>query len=176
MNYSNKNKENTMDMQKFRKVDGTMIPDVAEYIMNYINAYDGDVQLYIGTDSQSTRKKRVTNYATVICMHRTNSDGIGKGAHLIYNRERKTNVKDLFTRLWWEVEYSMQVANYLRDKNVYLNEKVLAVHIDVSPDKKNKSNSVYASAVGYVESMGYECCTKPDSPVASYAADMVVRM
>jgi len=163
-------------MTKFRKVDGTLIPDVAEYIMDYIDSYDGHVELYIGTDSQSTRRKQVTNYATVICLHKTDSAGIGKGAHLIYNREKKYKIKDLFNRLWWEVEFSMQVANYLKEKNIYLSEKVISVHIDVSPDAKNKSNSVYKAAIGYVESMGYECKTKPDSPVASYAADMVCRM
>ena len=165
-----------MDMTKFRKIDNTMIPDVAEYIMSYIENYNGNIELYIGTDSQSTRRKRITNYATVICLHKTDKDGMGKGAHLIYNREKRMNVKSLFDRLWWEVEYSMQVANYLKDGNIYLNEKVISVHIDVSPDSKNKSNSVHKAAIGYVESMGYECKTKPDSPVASYAADMVCRM
>ena len=165
-----------MDMTKFRKVDGTMIPDLAEYITDYIESYDGTIELYIGTDSQSTRRKRVTNYATVVCLHKTDMSGIGKGAHLIFNREKKYNIKDLFNRLWWEVEYSMDVANYLKDKNIYLNQKVISVHIDVSPDANNKSNSVYKAAIGYVESMGFECCAKPDSPVASYAADMLCRL
>lgn len=166
-----------LDMTKFRKMGlndsgkPEYINQLADYIEKYIEGHKDDkIKIFIGTDSQNTRKRRITTYATVICLYRE-----GKGGHIIYNKHRRNDVKDRFNRLWWEVEYSMQVANFLKDKNVYLKQNLFEIHIDLSPNIKHGSHSVYNSAKGYIMGSGYEIHAKPEAIVASYAADMVCR-
>jgi hypothetical protein len=79
--------------------------------------------------------------------------------------------------LWWEIEYSMEIANYLRENSekVLLDEKLTSIHVDISPKLENKSNSIFQAAVGYIKGMGFICKTKPDAIAASYAADLIVR-
>ena len=163
----------------FKKLStGEEIPDVYEYICEYISNHpDDEIKLWIGTDSQKTRKRALVTYATVICIYR-----VGKGAHIIYSRQKRNDIfkiqkgngpKNMFTRLWWEVEYSIALAIHLRDKGLMEKYSDVDIHMDLSPKVKNGSNAVYKSATGYVESMGFLWQAKPDAAVASYAADLV---
>ena len=149
---------------------GDEVVDLVEYITDYINNSDDDIKLWIGTDSQKTRKKGLVIYATVICLYK-----VGKGAHIIYSKQKRTDVKDKFSRLWWEVEYSMAVANFLKDNGLMMASKLIAIHLDLSSNIKYESNKLHDAAVGYVKGMGYGWESKPDAPVASYAADLIVR-
>jgi len=185
------NVNNIME-SKFKKIDGKTIDNVAEYIKSYfkmkkeINEGD-EFEIFIGTDSQRVRHGKLTLYATVICLYT-----VGKGAHVIYTRVKRDDIfsnnkeidkskktkkinDSLFNRLWWEVEYTIQVANYLKNEGVLIDNNVTQLHLDISANSENKSNIVYKSAIGYIESMGYNVRTKPFSPASSYAADMVVR-
>lgn len=176
----------------FRKIDGTVIPDVAQYIKDYFavkrkESSDG-FEIFIGTDSQRVRKGRLTLYATVICLYT-----VGKGAHIIYTKTKRNDIaptarknkkgeskkrpadSGLFYRLQWEVEYSMQVANYLNRNNVFAECGIAQVHLDISANEENDSNIAYSYAVGYAKQAGYNPRTKPDAIAASYAADMAVR-
>ena len=178
-----------MEEAKFRKIGGANIDDVAQYIKDYFKAkreelLGDEFEIFIGTDSQRVRRGRLTLYATVICLYT-----VGKGAHIIYTRTKRDDIGPtsrkvggrkgsdpmLFQRLWWEVDYTTQVANYLKDNGVFIGHGVAQVHLDISANPENKSNAVYKSAVGYVESMGYSARVKPNSVAASYAADFMVR-
>jgi len=154
----------------WKKTDGTPIENVSAYIKNYLFTHSGEYKLFIGTDSQRVRKQHIVYYATVICIY-----NVGHGAHIIYSKNKRNDIKDMFNRLWWEIEYSMSITNELKDKGVLVNKNILSVHIDISPKVKNKSNDVYKSAVGYVTGMGYDCLAKPYAVAASYCADFVVR-
>lgn len=178
-----------MSTSVFRKVDGEIITDVAQYIKDYFakkreESSDG-FEIFIGTDSQRIRKGRMTIYATVICLYT-----VGKGAHIIYTKTKRNDIAPtarknkkagrmgdtgLFYRLQWEVEYSMQVANYLNRNNVFAECGIAQVHLDVSANPENDSNIVYSYAVGYAKNAGYNARVKPDAPAASYASDMIVR-
>lgn len=163
----------------FRKIDGTKIENVAQYIKDYIDSdkLTAKFNILIGCDSLPSRYKSAT-YVTVICIYRE-----GRGAHVIFNRERKVKVKSLYDRLWAEVEKSVQIAQYL-EKNGLLEADGrirhidVNLHLDLNPDDgggANKSNKIIDAAVGYVRSMGYVCSTKPNAPAASYAADWLAR-
>ena len=123
------NVKEIMQDAKFRKVDGTVIDDVAQYVKDYFNAkrtnnFTDEFEIFIGTDSQRVRRGRLTLYATVICLYT-----VGKGAHIIYTRTKRDDIGPtqkkikgrkgsdpmLFRRLEWEVTYSMQVADYLKE-------------------------------------------------------------
>ena len=184
---------NTNDLMKtsvFRKVDGTIIENVAQYVKDYFaqkrkESIDG-FEIFIGTDSQRVRKGRLTLYATVICLYT-----IGKGAHIIYARTKRNDIaptarkrkgrgdakrpadSGLFYRLQWEVDYSMQVANYLNENKVFAECDVAQVHLDISVNEENDSNIAYGYAMSVASA--YNPRTKPNAIAASYAADMVVR-
>ncbi len=162
---------NTIDVNKFKKIGGAPIGNLANYIKEYINLYkDEKIKLFIGTDSQNTRRSRKTTYATVICLYRE-----GKGAHIIYNKLIRSDIRDRYTRLWLEVTYSMQIVKYLEEQNIYMLKNVCEIHVDVNTDKKHDSNKLYKQAKGYVTGEGYEFHAKPLSPAASYAADLVCK-
>ena len=170
-----------LDLTKFRTMQGTIIPDVTTYIKDYIDNSNEEIKIYIGTDSQTSRKSKVTLYATVICLHKIVRDEKGnivggKGSHLIFNKMKRKDVFDIFNKLSWEVEYSMQLANHLKDANVYLAQNLLSIHIDLSPNAENGSHGVYKYAMGYIKAMGYDVVAKPGASVASYAADNIVRL
>jgi predicted RNase H-related nuclease YkuK (DUF458 family) len=165
----------TIDM-KFKKIDGTDVGDVSEYIKNYIETRDGEIDVMIGCDSLPKRYRQAT-YTTVIAIYT-----VGKGAHIIYCRENKVKFKVMFDRLWGEVERCVQVAQFLRDSSILEISKVrnldVHLHLDLNPDAgggANKSNAIIDAAVGYVHSLGFKCSTKPNAPAASYAADTIAR-
>lgn len=145
-------------MNKFKKVNGEIIEDIKEYINNYIVEYP-DVELYIGTDSEQNRT--YTTYVTVIGLLRPR-----KGVHIIFKKIKVKKIKDIFSRLWNEVEYSKIIAEDLKDIN-----KNITVHIDINNDNREKSNMVHDSAVGYLKGLGYMVESKPNSWLASKAAD-----
>ena len=161
---------------EFTKIDGTVIKDVAQYLRDYIESKDGEIDIMIGCDSLPKAQKYAT-YTTVIAIYT-----VGKGAHLMYQRETRVKTKDLYDRLWKEVVRSMEVAKYLKSQGILDIKKIrgldMHLHVDVNPDPgngANKSNAVFESAVGFITSMGFKCSTKPDAPAASYAADCICR-
>lgn len=151
---------------EFKKVSGEKIENVVEYIKSYISN-DYNFEIYVGTDSKVMKNKVM--YAIVIGIYK-----IGKGVHLIYRKETRENIS-FFDRLWWEVEYSLGVANLLRDEGILTNQNLFAIHIDMNTNKKYKSNKVLDAASGYVKSSGFDFRAKPNAWIATYAADMLCK-
>lgn len=154
---------------KFKHTNGKEIKNIAEYIKDYLSQNGYEYEIYIGTDSRVAGNGGIT-FATVIAIRK-----VGKGVHLIYRNEKKKKSHYLGERLWWEVEYSIIVANFLRDEGVLDNINLFAIHLDLNKNKKYKSNTVLESARGYVTSQGFLCDVKPDAWAASYCADMLCR-
>jgi hypothetical protein len=157
----------------FKKIDGTIIGDVAVYIKDYLTINkDKEYSIAIGTDSQRSRKGRKLAFVTAICLRE-----IGHGGHIISSLTKPYNSKidDRF-RLWQEVECTMAVANYLRDEGVFeLFRNVVEFHVDCNPKDSEFSNAIYAPAQGYVNSMGFRFVSKPDAYAASTVADKIVK-
>lgn len=146
-------------MENFKSFDGEEIKDVRNYIKNFL-IINPDTELIVGTDSE--QYKNYTNYVTVICMVKKQ-----KGVHVIYKRHKSIKIKDLYKRLWNEIEFSKITADYIKDiKNT-------EIHIDINKNKIRKSNIVYDSAIGYLTSFGYSVESKPNSWAASKAADLL---
>jgi predicted RNase H-related nuclease YkuK (DUF458 family) len=138
--------------------------DLISYIKNYLLA-NPETSLYIGCDSQNT--KRSTTYATVIVLYNR-----GRGGHVVYTVESIPRINDRFTRLWREVEQSIELAEMLKAEGI---QKPVSIDLDLNPDPKYKSNQVLRSALGYVEAMGYTPRCKPNAMVASYVADALCK-
>jgi predicted RNase H-related nuclease YkuK (DUF458 family) len=103
----------------------------------------------------------------VIVLHYGN-----RGGHVIYSRKSIPRILDRFTRLWKEVEDSVELAQWLEANDI---EKPAFIDLDFNPDPKYQSNSILRSALGYVESLGYNARCKPDACSASYVADRICR-
>ena len=160
---------------------GKPVNDIISYVKNYIKQFENThfIEVIIGSDSQN--RKRKTQYATVILLHKTDYDsGIGKGGHVLYKTESsdrpytstESERKDHRSkRLLNEAWKSIEVAEMLRSNGI----NVDVIDLDMNPDPKFRSNDVLAQATGWAEGMGYRVRCKPDAMSASYAADTLVK-
>jgi len=167
---------------EFKKRGGEKIPDVVQYIKDYLAHEPGTFDIAIGCDSKPPKGFHIEFY-NVIVLHRT-IDGVGRGGHAIYRKIRTTSFLgtrklQIMNRLWKEIEISIETAKELEKAGVFDSEKLnsfkINIHIDCNTDNKFDSNPVYESAVGYVKSYGYECNAKPYAWAASYVADALTR-
>lgn len=147
--------------KRFKRLSDHQYVDLIPYLHNKV---DANVKIYIGSDSQNAGNS--TQYATVIILHYGNN-----GGHVLYNKETVPRVYDNFTRLWKEVEDSIEVATFLRDHNLF---QIDYIDLDLNPDPRYKSNTVLRAALGYVESLGFKVRIKPDAAAASCCADNIL--
>jgi len=96
-----------MFKNRFKKFGGDYIPDIVEYLREYIDK-DPGVTISIGCDS--IQKRRRTVYAITIMMYNTD---LRKGAHVVFFRESCPKIRENNERLFKE-------AQYLHDLGVYL--------------------------------------------------------
>lgn len=150
-----------MLIKKFKDFQGNRIDNLVDYVSNHI-AGIGNPKLIVGTDSQEYHG--YITYATAICMY-----NVGNGAHIIYAREKVMEPKyDLTSRLWAEVERTIDIAHHLREN---ISDIDIDTHFDVNPSDEFKSNIVYKAATGYANGAGFNFTVKPDSYAATCAAD-----
>lgn len=153
----------------FKKVDGTVVDNIQDYVKEYKEMYP-NCNVIVGTDSQEKMKfgKFHVNYVTCVCLN----NGMRGGYHILSSRtyEKNNKKKSLFERLWHEVELSAEISKLMAEIDV-----MPEVHLDVNPSENHGSNIVYQAAKGYITSLGFEVKCKPDSPVATHAADHAVR-
>jgi predicted RNase H-related nuclease YkuK (DUF458 family) len=160
---------------------GKIVENVVDYIKTYLKEFENThyIEVIVGSDSQN--RKRKTEYATVILLHKTDyNSGIGKGGHVLYKletAERPLSITDnerkdhRSKRLLNEAWKSIEVAEMLRTNGI----NVDVIDLDMNPDPKYRSNDVLAQATGWAEGMGYRVRCKPDAMSASYAADTLVK-
>ena len=167
-----------IDIHKgFKKLDGTKIDNLGEYIKEIQQTDKAELagngfKISIGTDSAFRPKDTYWNalYITTIAFTYGNL-----GTHLIYREDiikgKKTNKLPLSIRLWREVEMSAELAKWLSTNiNIYPE-----VHMDINSNENHDSNVIYASAQGYIDSLGFISQLKPDAAIASCAADHYLR-
>jgi predicted RNase H-related nuclease YkuK (DUF458 family) len=157
--------------KKFMNNKREHVGDPASYIKEYIkNHPEYEYKIYIGCDSQVNRKSTV--YSTVIGIHR-----IGHGVHIIHTREyeKKTSEKfgDIINRLWKEVTRIVDTALYLKEQGIDIDD--IGTHVDANGDNKYVSNKIYASAIGWLNGLGFKVEGKPNAWAATYAANRYCR-
>lgn len=148
---------------KFKKLTDESKFELAPYVKKYMETNkDYDIKIYLGCDSQN---KVETTYATTIVFHLETS-----GCHVIYKKEKLPVIRDMWTRLWGEVERSVEVALYLRENGIEID----TIDLDYNVNPIHNSNKLVSAAVGYVESLGFKARVKPELLPAVYAADDIV--
>jgi predicted RNase H-related nuclease YkuK (DUF458 family) len=93
--------------ERFKKFGGEFIPDIIEYLKDYI-ANNPQVTISVGCDS--VQKKRKTLYAVTIMLY---NEDFKNGAHVVFFRKNITKVRDNFERLHKEVEMIQEVVEFL---------------------------------------------------------------
>jgi predicted RNase H-related nuclease YkuK (DUF458 family) len=151
-------------MEYKRLYDGVKV-DLISYVKEYIKTKD-NVEILIGCDSQNFSDKTI--YAIVVALYDK-----GKGAHVLYNRWKTQREPTRNVRLLNEVWYAVEAAEHMKKEGL---PKVKWIDIDINPDPKYKSNEVLRQAVGMVEGMGYKVRYKTLGPIATYAADHLVKI
>ncbi len=170
----------------FRKFNGTLIEDVNQYVKNW-SAENPYGQIIIGCDSQE--HSRHVKYAIVIVMHFKDKWGGGHGAHVIKsilidkkhktpkgtlkigkNGQKTFDTSVLQSKLWKEVELTIEAAQLLEDCN-----KKIKIHVDYNSDENAASHILFASGIGYANSLGFEAEGKPWSWAATHVADKLCR-
>ncbi len=91
----------------FKKFGGDYIPDIIEYLREYVEK-DPTVTITVGCDS--IQKRRRTVYAITIMLYNTD---IKRGAHVVFFRESCTKIRDNQERLYKEAQYLHDVGTYL---------------------------------------------------------------
>jgi len=151
-----------MEKNRFRKHDETQIDNLLDYVNSMVALYP-DVKIYIGCDSQN--KGSITLYVTTV-IFRFNTNG----AHGIFYKERVPRITDRWTKLWGELQRSIDIAGYLKFEGGIEIERI---DMDYNKSPKHWSNAVLKAAIGYVEGLGYKSAYKPDILYAtSYANDL----
>lgn len=167
-----------MELQ-FKRLRDNQNIDLVPYVQDFIKQYP-ETKIFIGCDSQNSGK--YTNYALVIVLHQPN-----KGGHVLYHKVKVNriplSVKTTKTwggkehvievsRLWNEVEYSIQVAEFMKLNGL---PKPDFIDVDLNDNPRYKSNTILKSAMGYIEAMGYVPRCKPNAMSASYVADAICK-
>lgn len=120
-----------------------------------------DIIVYVGTDSQNYN--HTTVFVSTVVLRYSNN-----GAHVLYQKEKIQKITDRWTRLWEELQRSIELAGYLRFEGGI---KIAQIDLDLNSDPKYFSNKLLPAAVGYVQSMGYKAKSKPDLLMATWAAN-----
>ena len=173
---------------KFRKFSNFQeIENVHEYINIFLQK-NPKTKIAVGSDS--LRHKKWTTYVTVIALFyptylgkdKNGEDIIifHKGAHLLYFKKKIKEKPDLWTRLWTEVDMTQKVANKLEKIIFHTNieksaRRNVEIHLDINSNVDYKSNKLFNAAVGMFKGQGFVVKAKPDSWVASSAADIMCK-
>jgi predicted RNase H-related nuclease YkuK (DUF458 family) len=96
-----------MYKSKFKLFGGEYIPDIVQYIKDYIEV-DPNVTITVGCDS--IQKRRRTVYAITVMMYNTD---LRNGAHVVFFRESCDKIRENQERLYKEAQYLNDVGNYL---------------------------------------------------------------
>ncbi len=148
-------------MKDFHVMDDGSAVQLIEHVKARLRAQP-DVEVLVGSDSQN--RSGLTIYTTtVVLRYRKN------GAHVLYRREKQERIRDLWTRLWGEVERSLAVATFLMESGVTVNR----IDMDLNSDPRYGSHRLHTTAVGYVRAHGYEAHTKPEMLIATWAANVL---
>lgn len=148
----------------FKILETNEVVDVLEYITKKV-AENKFLKIYVGTDSQNYGA--FTHYGIAIVLRNET-----RGGHVLYRKEKLPRIRDHFTRLWKEAEYSLEVAQWLRDNSAI---NVDIIELDYAGVKVTKSTNLVAATSGWITSQGFKVKVKPNDMIACKAADHICR-
>lgn len=143
----------------FKTIHGDQV-NVTSHTLESIKQ-NTSTQVIVGTDSQTIGEH--TTYVTAIAYKYGNN-----GVHYIISKQKLPRVNDLWTRLWKEAEYTIEVAEWMK---THLPSVNVTLDLDYNDDAFFKSNQLISATKGWAQSLGYKVNTKPECLIAGRAAD-----
>ena len=146
----------------FRKIDCTKV-EIIKHTSDMLE-YCPYSEIHVGADSQNSAI--FTKYSVVIA-YRFGS----RGVHYVFNSFKVDRIDDKFTRLLKEAEYSIEIAQWIKEKiNVDIQ-----IDLDYNQNDKYFSSKLIPMTKGWANSLGFKVNLKPNNQVATRAADYQCR-
>lgn len=145
----------------FKRLTDKQSFDLIPYLKNYIQQKNNlGVKIHVGCDSQIKSGK--TTYVSTIVLH------VGyTGCHILYKKEIVPKKLDLWSKLWGEVERSVELTRFLIDHQI----EIESINLDLNDKPIHASNKLVSSALGFAMSTGVNVRIKPELLPAISAAD-----
>lgn len=150
-------------------------------INQYIRDSHVESVIMIGCDSvrKETKGKAHAFYSTVVCIRKTNGDGLFRGCKVFggsvrlpdYGKVIKSGkLKNLRMRLMQEVTFALEAFEKVHEA---IGERPFEIHLDINGRPDAESHVALQDARGYVMGMtgGVAPEFKPNALAASFAAD-----
>jgi len=145
----------------WRNAATSEIVDIESIVKRYTSM---GIPVSVGTDSMY--HVELVLFVTSVCFH---SRDHNVGDYYISSLEaERDDYSSLFRRLSKEVELSVCAAESIRSK---FEDAVIELHVDISPDPKNKSNVLINQAMGWEGYKEFKIKVKPEAWAASGCAD-----
>jgi predicted RNase H-related nuclease YkuK (DUF458 family) len=142
-----------------------------EEVAAFIDAQSPETKIYIGGDSERVTIDWIpyADFCLAIIVHFDGKHGCKIFGEV--QRERVYDAKKSKPRMRLMTEVYKVAELYLKLHEV-LEDRLVEVHLDLSPDEKNGSNCVVQEAIGYIRGMCHVTpVIKPAAFAASFAAD-----
>lgn len=151
-------------MDKFFKTQEGELVNVVEHTLQQLEKWP-NMKIYVGTDSQDEGGK--TRYATVVVYRYGN-----RGAHFVYFKEEVPRIRDMYTRLFYEAQRTVAVAQLI---NSEIPVSFEALDFDYNFIPKWASNKLLSSVGGWVKGLNYNATFKGGEVIATKAGDHICR-
>lgn len=146
----------------FIRMDNRETVDLKTYLKQFMDKHP-ECTIHVGCDSQNYAD--VSVYATTIVLRYPK-----KGAHVLYRKEKLKRINDMWSRLWNEIERSVELAQFIED---VCELPVHQVDLDFNEDPSFPSHKILNAASGYVTSLGFMAKAKPNLLMATWAANVL---
>lgn len=146
----------------FIRMDNRETVDLKTYLIQFMDKHP-ECTIHVGCDSQNYAN--VSVYATTIVLRYPK-----KGAHVLYRKEKLKRINDMWSRLWNEIERSVELAQFIED---VCELPVHQVDLDFNEDPNFPSHKILNAASGYVTSLGFMAKAKPNLLMATWAANIL---
>tara|TARA_B100000780_G_C21102021_1_gene444773 strand:+ start:1416 stop:1853 length:438 start_codon:yes stop_codon:yes gene_type:complete len=143
-------------------MDNRETVDLKTYLIQFMDKHP-ECTIHVGCDSQNYAN--VSVYATTIVLRYPK-----KGAHVLYRKEKLKRINDMWSRLWNEIERSVELAQFIED---VCELPVHQVDLDFNEDPSFPSHKILNAASGYVTSLGFMAKAKPNLLMATWAANVL---
>lgn len=155
--------QNLKMWDNFKKRSGESVPDIIKYITDQLKSKQL-VNIHICTDSKMYNHEII--FSCVIVFNYGQN-----GCHIIYKKTTEHGKRDVYTRLWKEVETTHILANYLVD-NILNIKDYLVINLDLNPNKIYKSSQLHDTGYKWLSGLGFKVLTKKDdNTIGITAAD-----
>lgn len=140
--------------------------EVFEQLKKDILKSDKEINLVIGTDSQTYHRTKVV---TVIAL-----EWVGHGGKFFYSIEQVKRIEHIRVKIYNETLRSLELAKrlvlFLFDNDL---EQEVGIHLDMGKNKYGKTHTMINEISGWVTAEGFIPYHKPNSYVASTIADRI---